>query len=49
MTKMKETGIDRNMYPDVSPDSKYLFFAKHGNIFWVDAKIIVHRTPMEKN
>ncbi len=39
-TNAKKMGIIPNMCPSVSPDGKYLFFARHGNIFWVDAKII---------
>ncbi len=39
-TNAKKMGIIPNMCPSVSPDGKYLFFARHGNIVWVDAKII---------
>ncbi len=39
-TKAKEMGIVPNMCPSVSPDGKYLFFSRHGNLVWVDAKII---------
>jgi ankyrin repeat protein/Tol biopolymer transport system component len=46
-TKIKEMGIIPNMCPSVSPDGKYLFFARHGNIFWVDAKIIEDLKPKE--
>ncbi len=48
-TKIKEMGIIPNMCPSVSPDGKYLFFARHGNIFWVDAKIIENLRPKELN
>lgn len=47
LTKIKEMGIVPNMCPSVSPDGKYLFFARHGNIFWVDAKIIEKLKPKE--
>jgi len=31
---------DPEMAASVSPDGKYLFFAREGNIYWVDAEII---------
>jgi len=44
-TKAKEMKM-RNMCPSVSPDGKYLFFARQGNLFWVDAKIIEELKPI---
>jgi hypothetical protein len=43
--KIKEMGIVPNMCPSVSPDGKHLFFARQGNIFWVDTKIIKDLKP----
>ena len=43
--KVKKMGIFENMCPSVSPDGKYLFFAKQGNIYWVDAGIIEELKP----
>lgn len=39
MPDQVNTGIDL-MCASVSPDGKYFFFAREGNIYWVDAKII---------
>ncbi|MCK5075749.1 MAG: PD40 domain-containing protein [Calditrichia bacterium] len=38
--------------PYISPDGKYLFFCRvmgQGDIYWIDTKVIVQRTPSEKN
>ncbi len=44
-SKAKNMGASINskgmeMCASVSPDGKFLFFARNGNIYWVDAKII---------
>ena len=33
--------------PSISPDGKYLFFCKDGDIYWVDAKVIEDLKPIE--
>ena len=32
-------------FAEVSPDGKFLFFYRHGDIYWVDAKIIKNLNP----
>jgi hypothetical protein len=32
--------------PYISPDGKYLFFAKQGNIWWVDSKVVSRHKPV---
>jgi hypothetical protein len=34
-----EFDLGREMAPSVSPDGKYLFFARDGDIYWVDARV----------
>jgi len=46
-TKAKKMFGPPNMAPSVSPDGKYLFYAQHGNLFWVEAKIIEDLKPKE--
>ncbi len=33
-------------YPIVSPDGKYLFFVRNGDVYWVDAKVIEKFKPV---
>ena len=43
-----ETILNRNLVggcPYVSPDGKYFFFTRNGDIYWVDAKIIEELKP----
>jgi len=35
-----EFNLGREMAPSVSPDGKYLFFSRDGDIYWVDARVI---------
>ncbi len=36
-----------NQYcPYISPDGKYMFFTKQGNIWWVDAKVVTRLKPV---
>ena len=34
-------------YPIVSPDGRYLFFVRNGDVYWVDAKIVEDLKPTE--
>jgi len=36
----KKINISREMCPFMSPDGKFLFFARDGDIYWVDAEVI---------
>jgi len=36
-------------YPIVSPDGKYLFFVRNGDVYWVDAKVIEKLKRKELN
>jgi hypothetical protein len=45
-TPAKLTGIDGSI-PKVTPDGKYLFFSRGGDIFWMDGKIIEELKPEE--
>jgi Tol biopolymer transport system component len=38
-TPVKNTNLNGSL-PKITPDGKYLFFSKGGDIYWVDAKII---------
>ena len=39
LSEIWESG-DPEMAASVSPDGKYLFFAREGNIYWVDAGVM---------
>lgn len=43
-TQIQNTGIAGSL-PKFSPDGKYFFFSRGGDIFWVDAKIIEEIKP----
>ena len=38
---------DYDYCPIVNVDGKYFFFSKHGDIYWIDAKIIYELKPEE--
>ena len=42
----KNTNIDGSL-PKLTPDGKYFFFSRGGDIYWVDAKIIEELKPSE--
>jgi ankyrin repeat protein len=52
-TKAKNMGKEINMQeagiPKISPDGKYLFFKREGEIYWVDTKIINELNPDDMN
>jgi hypothetical protein len=33
-------NVSREMCPSLSPDGRFLFFSRDGDIYWVDAEII---------
>lgn len=45
-TPAKNTDIYGSL-PKVTPDRKYFFFSRGGDIYWVDAKIIEKLKPKE--
>jgi hypothetical protein len=38
---------EHELFPIVTPDGRYLFFVRNGDIYWVDAKIIEEFRPEE--
>jgi len=38
---------EHELFPIVTPDGRYLFFVRNGDIYWVDAKIIEELKPEE--
>ncbi len=45
-TTAKNTNIQGSL-PKFSPDGKYFFFSRGGDIYWVDSKVIEDLTPEE--
>jgi hypothetical protein len=45
-TQAQNTNLNGSL-PKFSPDGKYFFFSKEGDIYWVDAKIIQDMKPEE--
>jgi hypothetical protein len=39
-------SANSQILPYISPDGKYLFFAKQGNIWWVDSKVVSKHKPV---
>jgi hypothetical protein len=46
-TQAKNTHLNGSL-PKITPDGKYFFFSRGGDIYWVDAKIIENLKPIEE-
>jgi Tol biopolymer transport system component len=46
-TSAKNTNILGSL-PKITPDGKYFFFSRGGDIYWADAKIIENLKPMKE-
>jgi hypothetical protein len=42
-------STNNQILPYISPDGKYLFFAKQANIWWVDSKVVTRHKPVGIN
>jgi len=39
-------STDNQYLPYVSPDGKYLFFTKQGDMWWLDSKVVTRLKPI---